>query len=360
MKKVGIISLCGNFNYGNKLQNYALQEILKKMDCKVSSIWTNPYKKFSKMHLKVLFQSFKDFINFLFHRNDRFIFTMRFIKFNNKYLSYMKDKVYSFQEKKISRYNLDKFFIGSDQVWNYSFPNDNFGDIEFALQAPKEKCFSYAASFGISNIPKEMEEVYKTGLEHLNKISVREQSGVDLVKKISGRADAKLVLDPTMLLSSEEWSKIAKKPNFIKDGDKYILLYFVGNMLDINSLRIMAKERNYKIIDIHPQSYCLYHTGPVEFVYLLKNAEMIVTDSFHACAFSMIFSKPFYVFKRKDNVLSMISRIDSLLQRYDLSSRKISSINDIKFDDFNISKKAIQKLNDDRINSIKYLEDCIK
>ena len=360
MKKVAIITLCGNYNYGNKLQNYALQEILKKYDCNVSTIWIYPYGKFSRGHKIEIKHSIKDFINYIFARNRRFHFTNTFKSFNHKYIKYYHKKVYSFKEDKIKKFPFDKYVIGSDQIWNFDFPNDNFGKIEFALPVPKEKCFSYAASFGVSKIPKKLYSLYSNGLNHLSRISVREDSGVDLVKELSGRNDAKLVLDPTLLLSSADWDKISKKPHFLDNDSKYILTYFLGAPFDNNYIRMIAKEKKYRIININKNSCYFYEIGPSEFVYLLKNAKMVLTDSFHACCFSIIYNIPFYVFDRKDAGKSMNSRINSLLSRYSLEDRKIKEIDDMSFSKLILSKKAKEVLKNDIEYSNRYIEDSLK
>ncbi|MBR6253596.1 MAG: polysaccharide pyruvyl transferase family protein [Clostridia bacterium] len=358
MKKVAIITMCGNSNYGNKLQNYALQETLTRYDLNVYTIWNETFEFYSKRHVRIIIQQLKNIVNHIFGRNYHYTRYKYFIRFNNSFLKYYKTKIYSNKYDALIN-KFDCFFIGSDQIWKYTTQGPWFGTYEFGLFEESKKMFSYAASFGISEIPETKREIYNKGLNHMNKISVREQNAVSMVKDLSGRTDARWVLDPTMLLPKDKWSALSLKPKFVEENEKYILVYFLGKSVYINTLRRIALEKGLKIICLNNGSYESFHSGPREFVYLFEHAEMIITDSFHACTFSLIFEKPFYVFERKDNELSMLSRIDSLLSRYDLLDRKITDLNEISFDCLELSDEIKSRIVLDKNNSLKFIEECI-
>ena len=358
MKKACIITLCGNVNYGNKLQNYALQKVVSSFGFKTYTIWNKEYKFLSNNNRIWIIKSVKNVINHILRRNYLFNRYYMFKKFNLKYLNYYYKSIYYGNAKRLKG-KFNKVIIGSDQIWKWFTRGDNFGNLEFGLFEASEKVYSYAASFGISEIPENKRLLYSNGLNHINKMSVREQNAIKMVENLSGRKDAILVLDPTLLLSKEEWQLISKKPRFLKSNDKYILLYFLGECSILNSARLLALECGYKLICINTGTYEYFHSGPCEFVYLFENAEMVITDSFHACTFSIIFNKPFYVFERKSDSQSMISRIDSLLNRYGLVDRKINNINQICFDNFRISNEIYIKINEDIDNSISFLKKCL-
>ena len=221
MKKVGIVTLCGNNNFGNKLQNYALKTIIEEYGCNVETIWIERANKTKR--LKTIIKYLKRLSNdYIFHRKRR----IHFIKFN-KYLNISKKHIYFEDEMKNIANDYDCFFVGSDQVWNCNYLNAF--NTYFLMDIPKNKAYAYAGSFGIESIPEQFKPIYKEGIIHLNKISVREEQGKKIVKDLTKREDCEVVLDPTLLLTSKEWQKIEKKPNNF-NSKKYIFIYFLGDL----------------------------------------------------------------------------------------------------------------------------------
>lgn len=316
MKKVGILTLYGNNNYGNKLQNYAVQEVLKKKNIEVETI----INESDFVGINVFKQKIKDIIK-------KFLKTPNIQRYNHfmlfdKYINYSKRHI----DKNHIPANLsnkyDCLFTGSDQVWNPS----NLVHIsanDFLTFAPREKRNSFSASFGVSEIPENMKEFYKENLNNLNHISVREDRGKEIIKELTGREDVEVLIDPTMLLMPEEWDKVSKKPKQL-NTDKYILNYFLGNLSEErkNEINRIARENNCQVINILEFNDPFYATGPSEFLYLEKNAFLICTDSFHSCVFSILYNRPFVVFDREDNLAKMNSRIDTLLKKFNLKNRR--------------------------------------
>lgn len=338
MKKIGIITLNGDFNFGNKLQNYALREyLITNYECEVYTLWTNDYKNSIFI---------KNIIKFLL-RNKYYLRTSKFKKFNK----YLNVKSLDYQD------NYDNYIIGSDQVWNLYDPVFNEKKY-FALFAPKSKNISYAASIGTNQIPNDKKEMFINGINNINTISVREEKGKDIIKEMVNR-DAKVLIDPTMLLSSEQWDKISKKPK--KICKKYILNYFLGELSDEinNEIHRIALENDCEIINILDKNDKYYISGPEEFLWLEKNAFAIFTDSFHSCVFAILFNRPFIVFDRQDKIESMGSRIDTLLFKFKLENRKYNGKMITKENLEPNYNEAFKILNEEKALSKKFFDDIL-
>lgn len=310
MKKIGIITIYDEDNYGNRLQNYAVQEVLKSMDFDVETIKNT---------------NIVDGKNYLIENLQRVDpkRTEKFLQFNDEYINNSKEVIFHHDVDKNFHEEYDYFVIGSDQIWNYTF-EDRFSDFSFASFAPKNKRISFSASFGISKIPEEEHEKYRE-LHDIKAISVREFAGADIIKEITGREDAVVLLDPTMMLSAKEWNAVAKRPKQL-NSQKYILKYFLGNVSKEREKEIQrfAKQNNFDVIDILDKN-TFYFTGPSEFVYLIKNSSLVLTDSFHSCVFSIIYDRPFLIFDRdEDGMRNMNSRIDTLLEKFKLQGKKFT------------------------------------
>lgn len=308
MKKVGVLTIFNEYNFGNRLQNYAVQEILKKQKLEVETI------KYIGLNDRKPHTDTKRAIE----RLERFKEFNQHIKFADEIL-YVEHKA---PQHLIDNY--DYIVIGSDQIWNFTF-DKIFCDKIFGSFVPSHKRISFSASFGVNYTPKKETETYKVCKQYLQEmkaISVREHAGVDIVKELTGREDVELLIDPTMMLEKADWEKIMKRPkNLTKD--KFILKSFLGNTHDgcYKQLQEIAEEQGCDIIDISNPNSPFYNVGPAEFLYLEKNAYLIATDSFHSCVFGMLFSTPFIVIERDDEEESMHSRIETLLSKFQLDNR---------------------------------------
>lgn len=315
MKKVGIVTIIDNDNYGNRLQNYAVQHILETMDIQSETIKNTKLnrKKFIKRKMK-------HYLLLIYKKNYRKRY-MRFKKFNrNINFSKSCSDLKKINIKKIESY--DYFLVGSDQVWNPNFGRLN--SIDLLTFVSPNKRISFSASFGIDYLDEKYKNIAKKELSQFKSISVREDFGKQIVEDLTQRDDVEILVDPTMLLDSAEWEKLAKKPKKLNDK-KYILCYFLGELSKEKQDEIdrLSKENNYEIINLMDKKSKFYSTGPSEFLYLEKNAELICTDSFHSSIFAILFNKPFIVFEREQKgVQSMNSRIDTLISKLELKNRK--------------------------------------
>ncbi len=362
MKKIGIITMIGN-NFGNRLQNYALQESLKKLNWSPETIYNYVYEvpktKTSfldipkKIYHKIKFTILKK--KYQARENRR---TKLFDEFNKKYINFSKEKILSkdFEFDELNS-KFDKFVVGSDQVWNpYAHRNKYIDFLEFS---PKEKNITYAVSFGIDKLESKFQKIYEKGLNNFSYISVREDKGKEIAELLTKRNDIEVLVDPTMLLSKEEWMKIEAKPKQLKNK-KYILNYFLGKVSKERKKEIkrIAKENDCEIINILDKKDPFYESGPSEFLYLERNAFLICTDSFHSCVFAILFNVTFIVFDREDKLVKMNSRLETLLKKFALEDRKYTG--KVKQNELSCNyEKSIKILEEEKKKSYIFLKEAL-
>lgn len=318
MKKIAIVTINDTNNYGNRLQNYALQEFVKKFGFECETIY---FKEKILQRTKILVKNIIKFFLPTWHTK-----RVKEIKFKNFNKRYINQKGKNDKELAIVKNEYAYFIVGSDQVWNYTYMKNL--EKYFLPYAKYEQTISYAASFGVSTVEEEYKEIVKNGLNNIKYLSIREEKGREIIKELTNR-EAEVLVDPTLLINRREWQNIEMKPRLL-EGKKYILLYFLGENEYINQMKEIAKKYKLELIDITNVKQRKYYTfNPNEFIYLFNHAELIYTDSFHACVFSIIFNKPFFVFDRKQkDVKSMNSRLDTLLKMFRQQKRKINRIED--------------------------------
>lgn len=347
------------YNFGASLQAYALQHYLEELGHDVRIINYRPeylYKKYD----------WKAYTSKKYDRLDKFFLTrwmfriakwsyLRFSigrkkcfdDFSKNNLKLTKDVYFSFDDLKRNPPYADIIIAGSDQIWNPLFQNgrDRSFYIDFALI--KTRRVSYAASFSVNNIPDSSREFMRLMLSKMNQISVREFQGIDILKTL-GIKGAKKVLDPVFLLDRCYWETFMHK----RSETGYILIYdFEGSDLMKRVALSLKKEKGLKIYSINDALPRLYadknftNVGPKDFLSLIYNCSVFLSNSFHGTAFSIYFNKPFYVFGL--NGVDLNSRMDSLLSTVDLKDRLITEdidLNTLHFDyDFNKVNSLIDK-----------------
>ncbi len=329
--KLAIITLTDYFNYGNRLQNYALQEVVSKLSKNIiiETVWykkcdfkiSKKYLTFSNIRRYIFNRhGFRDFINKRGYIFD-IIREYNFKKFSDKYIN----SVFDYEIKPDLNNRYDYFIAGSDQIWNpYWLKNST----EFLQFADRNKRIAYAASFGVSEIKPDKVEIVRRGLNGIDYISVREQAGAKIVKDLTGK-DVPVLVDPTLLLTAEEWERVMERPAWYRD-EKYILVYFLSNLPDKirSDIKNLAERYKLKIVDLMDRENIDYYCSPPsEFLYLIKNCSVMYTDSFHGTVFSILNKKPFVISSRENVGMNMDSRIDTLLAMFNLENRKISKDN---------------------------------
>lgn len=327
--KIGIITIHkGEVNYGASLQCYALWKYLenKGHDCEIIDLLRPSHKgykynwnirgirAFLSLGIKLNFNKYKSFL-----KDKNFINRIqRYRNFNNE-IKYT--KTYKSSKEIYSCPPLfDIYISGSDQIWNPLMPFEN--EPYLLSFAPKEKKkIAYASSFGIKDIPESVKKQYSSLLSKYDHLSTRENSGKELIKKLLGK-DIPVVLDPVFLLTRDEWIEISDKRYTIKED--YILIYslHVNEFLLSYSIEL-AKINNYKIILVNAD-YSVYKSqniiqlrdvGPKQWLSLIQNAKLFLTDSFHGTAFSIILGTPFLTYinekaKTNDRIYSILSCLD--------------------------------------------------
>lgn len=236
-----------------------------------------------------------------------------FDAFTRDYLPKTKRRYGSNEDLKKNPPEADVYFAGSDQIWNCFFHNGK--DPAFYLDfAPAGSIkASYAASFSTEDVAEDWKPQIRQWLSALDYISVRESSGVEIVDRL-GIPGAVQVLDPVFLLTCEAWSAIEQKPEHM---EPYVLLYdFDRNPEMVRFAQNLAAEHGWKLYSILPCAKCdrsFSQEGPLTFLALVHHAEFVVSNSFHATAFSLIFQKQFVVFNRSESINTRMRDILALV-----------------------------------------------
>lgn len=378
MKTIGIITIVKVNNYGAELQAFALQRKLNLMGYKAEIIdylfyknkefkkekisrpyYNFPLKKRIKEFLLPIIEEMKSLPHYKNYQNR----IREFERFHNKYTRFSPVRYYSYSQLYTSPPVYDVYCVGSDQVWNpncYTSLNPYF--LTFAPKSSKK--IAYASSFGVKNLPNDAKNTYKENLGQLTHISTREKTGIKIIKDLTGR-EAKLVLDPTFLLTQEEWNEIAncsKVPNY-----KYILLYVLKDSKFITKTAMeLSKLSGLKIVritkgafkqDYNKHIYDIIDAAPDDFIGLFSKADLILTNSFHGTVFSIIYQKDFYTILKKDKDNN--SRQIDLLNNLGLGNRIVYEGNFLQQPsiDYKISNTRTEKL---RHQSLEYLINAIE
>lgn len=314
--KVGIVTIFDNNNHGNRLQNYALQQVLLRCANQVVTMKNKPWYSKKSRIARMLPLAESAFFNRVLGMERR----ARIVEFTNRHVRLSRGCYWYDKPNQAPKGAdcCDVYCAGSDQIWNPTMGRR--GSFDYLRFAPAERTFSYAASFGIDEIPEEYREAVAEGLRHVKHISVREDAGKRIVEELTGRTDAQVVVDPTLLLTRQEWDQVIAKPA----GDvpeKYLLTYFLGNVSDGRRAAISrrAQELGCQIIELMDPKSPFYAVGPDAFVWLIKNACYICTDSFHGSVFSFLYGRPFAVFAREDKGPDMGSRMKTLMEKFSLA-----------------------------------------
>lgn len=374
MKKICIVTWFKSINYGTCLQAFALYKYLTNLgnDCYILKqgryiVFCEPIaiveelinrycRRKADTHFvdKQYIEDFKDEI--LLTRNKIDDFVEDNLKFTD---------IRNLSDFKHLEDNIDYFVSGSDQLWN---PNYFKRTTMLSFVKNKNKKIAYAGSFGVNKLPKRVIKTYRKLLSRYSYISVREKDGVKIVEDLIGRKPA-YVLDPTMLLTPNEWEKCINIKNCKEE--RYLLCYFVGSNKKYWGYTKQVAEKlslKIKIIPYTPESYYQkfdveYGVGPKEFLYLIKNASLVCTDSFHAVVFCINFRKDFFVYKRfkDDDISSQNSRLTSLLNLLNLKDRMLD-VNEYNIPDnshIEIYENVHDVLDKEREKSQLYLKDSI-
>lgn len=382
--KIGIITLISN-NYGNRLQNYAVQELLSKYgevytikheENSSTKVEKRGFCRYTPAHIKKALDSrllniyhlsnrrmntLMRCIYFFKHKNEMQIAMSKrdeaFRKFDEKYIHYEKELLHltgDDEETWIKSY--DAWVCGSDQIWN---PNYLTATRNAFLQfAKQERRISLSASIGISDINAMLPE-YAEWINGIQYLSVREESAAEIVKALTGRT-ADVFLDPTMLIPLEKWNKIADEAN-TQLPQRFAVGYFLGVREKIYLDYIDRKTKGMPYIDLlngEAPQYMGY--GPDHVVDAIRKAEIVFVDSFHGAVFSILFHKQFVVFKRSEEGQTMNSRLQTLLKRFGLGERVYNKYNEDSLEKLIDYSEVDNILIAERVRTQTFLDRAIK
>ena len=421
-KKIKLVTFAPHPNFGTCLQSYALNTILRKMGHEVEFIYNcreNPphtWKYYVKQCIKpflpkklVKIIKEKKNTNNTIEKSSTIDKKPYILKLPNNIIGYYLDKVgllhqlatswkyhknlqwkkvYKFtfldgnyQMKRIfthKQYNeivndADLFITGSDQIWNPFCGGYNpMMFLEFVNDGTK--CVAYSSSISQQEIHPSIKNRMRTALQKFSHIAVREQRSVDLLSELLNKSDIKLVVDPTYLLSADEWSEFGKNAVIeFEVPKKYIFCYFVGDKRKevyekmVQDVKRFTGINDVITLDCYNRDYAygggrLYSdAGPYEWVYLLQHASYICMDSFHATVFALKFQKEFvHAMKNEESEIgSQNTRMYDILERYGILYKNYKNDTSTEWQTaikFNIVNKLIDI---ETQESMKYLIDTI-
>lgn len=334
--KICTITCHDVYNHGASLQAYSLMNHLKREGHEVEIIDYKPDYLSNHYNLLSIDNPIwdKNFLIRLIYLTLKFPGRLKglrrkkaFDAFRERRLLLTSLRYKSNSELKDSLPTADVFICGSDQIWNTLYPNGK--DPAFYLDfVPDNKIkISYAASFATESIPEEYKPIIQKRVNRLNGIGVREKSAVRILDNLSV-SNVTHVVDPVFLLSKEDWDKVGED----KFQEEYILVYDFDNSNVIKNIALeIAKKKGLKIYSLTKgkDRYCdryFDYVGPETFVALIKNASFILSNSFHAAVFSIIYQKQFAIIKRNE---SINTRMEDLLKELLLNDRLVSEIYNI-------------------------------
>jgi len=368
MKKVSIITIFDNPNFGTYLQALALGLMIEREGFSAEIVhYERPvWHVFPKWLLKFHFLEPLYLLKAYLRKNKKVIQQYECRRFVAKHIA-LSRTYYSYLELEVNPPKADIYLTGSDQVWNTTH---NHGvDKAFYLDyAPKDAPrYAYAASIGMSQIPTEYVEETKMLLAKYQRISVREQSNIGLLASIGIKSEQ--VLDPTLLLNKKEWIKYARPMTFT---EPYLLVYSVESKerdaIVGKVAQQVAKAKGLKIYEVNyfgankaiPDcDKHFFHATPDLFLALIANAGYVVVSSFHGTAFSINFNKDF-ISVAPDR---FSSRLDGILSVTGLEWRKVSDVNDVTDEliSMTIDYSTVNgKIKTEREKSISFLKEILE
>lgn len=345
MKKVGILTFHRAINYGAFLQAFALKTYLTNLGCKVAMIdyWPTghaaSYEIFSKERFSQLslLRKIKYLLNFLLISRKVKIRKNKMENLIHQFLG-VEDTPKYVVPSELEKVDEDIVVYGSDQIW-WNANLKNYKGFDWAYWGdylnPSIKKVVYAASMGVIDLNDTHKKEIKKRLKNFSSIAVRETMLRDAICSLTDK-NIEVVCDPVFILDKDEWSKMAKP---IKTPNKYVLLFNLMHSPDAEKIaKRKAFEMNLPLVEVTSLvkpykygKYCFQTADALEFLYLIKNAEFVVTSSFHGTAFSVIFEKQFYSLGMNKNS----GRVQSLLANINLSERLIDNAEGREFPNIN-------------------------
>lgn len=346
------------YNFGASLQAFALQTYLESQGHDVEIIHYKPdylsghfnmmavsNPVFDKPIIKQLYllAKFPGRLMSLKRKKVFDEFTAKYLKLTRRYNSY--------EELKDDAPEADAYIAGSDQIWNTLFRNGRDAAFYLDFGKPEVKRISYAASFATPDVVSEYREFVMKELKVIDCISIREKTSLPLLTSL-GRPDGVAVCDPVFLLDKTQWQDTIKAvPSVTK---KYVLVYLTDKSAEIESIaRGIKKATGWKIyaaggIKAAYADRNFANAGPLEFVRLINDSQFVISNSFHATAFSLILEKNFCVVNRKEGINE---RMKSVLADYGLDDHMTSWLFEKLLTD--IDYRSVNIIKEEKVNKSK-------
>ena len=383
MKKIGIITYSGNNNAGSFLQCYATQRLLSDLGYEgilIKKSDSIPVKIINRLKRKIVY-----YFKIAVYRNsaEKIIKRKRAISvgddarvsqiyrqcfkenINCEYLSGIKLRKKAYSDE------FAAFLSGSDQIWNPGSPS--LEPIYFLRFAPQNKRIAFAPSLGVTEIPDYSVRNMKKYISEYSSVSIRETSGAIVLKKLLGR-DIPVISDPVISVSAQSWKEIYQRLSSCDTDKKMTLLYFLDkpSAAAVEAIEFFKQNTDTDVIafqnsyDVFDNVHIKTQLGtPFDFVKLVDNAAFVLTDSFHATAFSVKLKTPFWTFRREyQHDYDQSTRIESflknmcLIDRFVVTMSNLDSMRDSLLlpPDFTYSTSVLER---EAASAVKYLQSAI-
>lgn len=341
--KIGLVTFCGN-NFGSVLQCYATQAEFQKrgMDCvlvvrKEKSLWGR-----MRQVLEFRLDRYWKVLRYPHHRQEfrECLVMMRSGSNSNGLRQEAEQAIHTFiaehirrealswrQMKQLARSQECGFFLsGSDQIWSARWFVTN--RVWFLRFCPPEKRVAWMPSFGADQLAEYNRPTYTRYIAQYAALSVREEAGRRIIEDLL-HISVPALADPVFLLDADGWRKIAAGP---QQDRPYILMFFLEkpSAVAMRQMQLLRDATGYEVVcfsyDYQDPSASVVSGGPEAFLYIMDHAEVVLTDSFHACAFASIFGRPFYAFARSDvSGSKQMVRVQNLLKSFGIEQRYIET-----------------------------------
>ncbi len=368
--KVDIITRHSVPNYGSLLQSYATQKAIEKMGHESEIINYTKYEERYENLANTLIKGKKWDRNIALRLIYKIVQTpnyarmyKKFAKYRKEFLKETKNEYGNIEELKENIPDADVYCSGSDQIWG-KIGTEEYDQSYFLEFAKGRKCISYASSFGKTELNEELNKNLDRLLGKYTKILVREDSAKKILND-RNFDNVQQVLDPTLLLSKNEWTELANKSNK-KIPEKYVLIYQLhDNKLFDKYAEKFAKSKKLKLLRISPSLYHITRSGKLiylptqyDFLKYFLNAEYILTDSFHATVFSIIFNKKFIDVLPANKTGT---RIESILNLFGIENRILQKYDDMELIESSIDYEKVNiRLDEERSKSMNFFKDAIE
>lgn len=365
-KRVGIITMHKIYNFGSALQAYALQHIVTALGYDAELIDYKFPNVFHGVREKGLLEKIKIYVGKTLGLSVGFKTLKVYDKFWKQFfnLSPLYD---SPQKLKNNPPKYDVYVTGSDQVWNTDYTKNDYSFLLDFIHNVKK--IAYAPSFSKNTIDTQHIDSFKRYLTQYDSLSVREKSGVNIVSELVQK-NCSVVLDPTLLVTKEQWNKVADTAKDNYKGKKYILLYIQKYSFDPSSAIVKLVKRIQQKLNIPVVAFrSMEHVGlscevvdgigPVQFLHLVRNASYIVTASFHGTAFAINYGIPFSTMIKSESFND--DRQLNLVNMFELKDRMVRMDDDVDNIDLSMSyDRANDLLAQWREHSMNYLQAALR